>query len=191
MVRAFIAIELPEQATRVLAGLVDTLDSLRVRGLRTVRLKGIHLTLKFLGDVGIDQVGPISDALSAAAEGCRPFEVELGSVGVFPSRSEPRVLWVGIGGDVTALLRLHGQVEEALDGLGFPRDRRAFSPHLTVARIRDRTPSADRQRAADALYSARLDSGVVIPVREVVLIQSVLHPDGARYRCISAAPLAR
>ena len=145
-VRAFLAVELPPKVKGALADLVEQLGRAHVPGLRLVRPEGIHLTLKFLGDVSRDQVSPIVEAVSQMVKEHTPFTLSLGAPGVFPNRNAPRVLWVGIEGDLAALKVLHREVENSLAALGFEMDTRGFSPHLTVARIRDRTSPRDRKK---------------------------------------------
>ena len=99
------------------------------------------------------------------------------------------MLWVGIQGDLTPLVSLHKDIEEALEGLGFARDGRDFSPHLTVGRLREGASREERQRAAEALSSARIGPGLRIPVNSLSLMQSLLHPDGAVYECLVSMPL--
>ena len=188
-VRAFVAIELSDEARRALAGLVDRLREARVRGMRDVRPEGIHLTLKFLGDVPRTQVDVIVAELSKTASQHSPFGLELGSVGVFPNRTRTRVLWVGIGGDLPSLLGLQRGIEDALAGLGFDRDRRPYSPHLTVARVGDLSTAADRRQANDALDAAGFQPGPRIEVRSIVLMQSRLGRDGASYHPLAHIPL--
>ena len=189
-VRAFLAIELPEQAKAALGGLVEKLRMARIRGLRPVNAEGIHLTLKFLGDVPRTQIEPIAAEVARVVKGHRPFTVALSVVGVFPSGASPRVLWVGLKGDLPSLVDLHQSVEGALDGLGFARERRGFSPHLTVARINDRTPLPDRRRAVEVLEAAEsFESGPRIDVGSVSLMRSILLPERARYERLALIPL--
>ena len=189
-IRAFLAIELPPQVKDALASLVEEIGRADIPGLRLVRPEGIHLTLKFLGDVPVDQVDSIVAALSQIAGEHRPFTLRLGGVGVFPNRSSARVLWVGVEGEITPVLSLQRQIETALAALGFPRERRRFSPHLTVGRIRDGTSRADRRRAAEALCSAQLEPGLRIVGDSAVLMRSILLPSGAVYERLASAPLS-
>ena len=92
--------------------------------------------------------------VSRVVRGSRAFTLSLDGVGVFPGGAEPRVLWVGVDGDLPSLLEVQRGIEEVLAGLGHAREGREFSPHLTVARLRRGTPSVDRRRARDALLSA-------------------------------------
>ena len=189
MIRVFVAVELPPKVRSTLADLIEKLRDTQIPGLRLVRPEGIHLTLKFLGDVPKSQVESIVTAVSQAAKASKVFALELGQPGVFPNRNAPRVLWVGIGDDLSPLLALHQQVEDALATLGFAKDRRGFNPHLTVARIRDGTTKADRQKAAEALLSTRIQPGLRIDVNSISLMQSKLLPDGAVYESLASMPL--
>ena len=127
--------------------------------------------------------------VSRVAEGHSPFSLALGGVGVFPDSREPRVLWVGIEGDLRPLLELHRQVDATLGRLGLAAERRQFSPHLTVARIGRQTSSADRRRAGEALLSAPLDPGPPIRVRSLSLMRTILAKEGAAYQRLALMPL--
>jgi 2'-5' RNA ligase len=187
--RLFVAVELPPQVSSVLADLVAELKAARIQGLRPVRSEGIHLTLKFLGDAPKERVESIVDAVSRVAQAHKPFKLELGKAGVFPSRSSPRVLWVGVEGEMEQLRALQQQMDEALAAIGFAREGRAFSPHLTVGRIREGTPPADRQRIAEALFSFQIQPELRIEVDSLSLMRSTLHPQGAIYERLAAMPL--
>ena len=188
-IRVFVAVELPPKVRNALADLIERLRDTQIPGLRLVRPEGIHLTLKFLGDVSKSQVESIAAAVSQAAQAGKAFALELGQPGVFPNRNAPRVLWVGIGGDLSPLLALHQQVEGALATLGFAEDRRGFNPHLTVARIRDGTSKADRQKAAEAILSTQVQPGLRIDVNSISLMQSTLLSGGAVYESLASMPI--
>ena len=189
-VRVFLAIELSDQVRNALADLVAELRRAHIQGLRAIDPQGIHLTLKFLGNVSEARIEPIISDVSRVVSKHRSFSVALDGVGVFPNKSRTRVLWVGLGGDLPALHELHQGVEAALHGLGFAREKREFSPHLTVGRIRDGAPASDRHRAAEALFGAPLDSNAQTEVDSVSLIRSILLPQGAKYHRLAHMPLA-
>ena len=180
-VRCFVAIELSDEARRSIGTLVAGLREAGVRGLRPVNPEGVHLTLKFLGDVAASQVGGVASAVEGAAADVQPFDLELRGVGGFPDLRRPRVLWVGVGGDLEALQRLYSALEEALSPLGFPPEGRAFTPHLTLARIRDGTSPEERARAAAVLTSLAWEEGASVAVAGVSLMRSTLLPGGAVY----------
>ena len=188
-VRVFVAIELPAVATDMLAGVVGDLERAQIPGLRPARPEGIHLTLKFLGNVPEVDIKPLVAGLSQALAGSRPFRLRLSGAGAFPNSGRPRVLWVGFEGDLPALSEVQGKIEDALEGLGYARERREFSPHLTVARIGDRASVADRRRAAEALLSAPIGPSAEFAVEGVSLMRSILRPEGARYLRLAIVPL--
>ncbi len=188
--RAFIAIDLPEEVTRALEEVTRRLQETGIDGLRAVRPEGIHLTLKFLGSVAEHRLHEIVSAVRDAAAGHHSFQVRAGAAGVFPSVKRPRVLWVGIEGGGDRLPRLQGDIDSALSGLGFAQESRPYRPHLTIARIADRTSARNRRRAVEALGVAGPIMGMRIPVRSVSLIESVLRPEGAIYARRARAPLA-
>ena len=118
--RAFIAISLPEP---VLQGIVTAQETLKRSGLkiRWVRKEGIHLTLKFLGDIDRDDVEKISEAMERATGSFSPFTLWAEGIGVFPNLRRPRVAWVGVSGDIEILRALQRDLESQLSGLGLPR----------------------------------------------------------------------
>ncbi len=189
-VRAFVAIELPDRAKDALARVVGELRAARLGGLRAVRPEGIHLTLKFLGDVPADRIDAIGAAAERAARQHAPFALELSGVGAFPSGRAPRVLWAGIAGDLDGLGALQASVDGCLADLGFARERRAFNPHLTLARLRDSASREERSRALCVLRAAQPREAMSLDVDAIALFQSTLTPGGAVYRRLLRVPLA-
>lgn len=186
--RVFVAVELPDAVKAEFSGLISAIDSLGVRGARTVRPRGIHLTLKFLGDVSVELVPEIEAAMDSAAGEIAPFDLSLGDVGVFPNPRATRVLWVGVAGDLDSLGRLQQRVEDSLAELGFRPERRGFNPHITAGRLRDSVSKTDRRRVTEALFSHEY-ARPPIRVEGISLIRSTLHPDGAIYEAIYSASL--
>ena len=188
-VRAFLAIELPDGGRSALAALVAELDAARLPYMRTMRPENIHLTIKFLGDVPATQTEAIITAVSKAAAACSPFKLEFGAVGVYPSPGRARVLWVGLKGDRAPLIDLHARVESTLASLGFEREARPYSPHLTVARIGDRASASGRQRAVKVLHDAEFQEGLPLTVGSIVLMRSELSREGALHYPLARSPL--
>ena len=187
-IRAFLAIRLPDDVTAALGHLTDQMAQARVGGLKPVRPENMHLTLKFFGNINARQVESIVDTVTHTAESIRPFTLRLGNVGAYPNNRSPRVLWVGLDGDVAPLQDTHRRIESALGQIAIKPDSREFRPHLTIARIRDRTPNNERRRAAEALFSAEFRSGLPVPVDRISLIHSVLLPEGPQYTTLAEIP---
>jgi 2'-5' RNA ligase len=173
--RLFVALDIPESVRSALAALVPILRAVCASA-RWVRIEGLHVTLKFIGEVPPQKVGPIKDTLAALPS--RPaISIIFRGLGFFPNARRPRVLWAGIEAS-QELADLAAAVETALDPLGFARDGRVFSPHLTLARF-------DTPRGLEALHAAieksgHLEFGSVIAT-DFHLYQSILKPSGAEY----------
>jgi RNA 2',3'-cyclic 3'-phosphodiesterase len=187
--RLFIGCELPEDWLTALAEASRTLAKNGLGGLRWVRPEGMHLTLKFLGDAGRHLLPDLSDALHTACQGQPAFNLRLGALGSFGGRGGVRVVWAGIEGDVKALQILQRRVDDAVGQLGFARELRPYSPHLTLARVPESAPSDTGARVAAALRRVKpAETGPFI-VSETSLIRSQLGPGGARYTRLAAAAL--
>lgn len=188
-IRTFIAIDLPSE---VKEGLSTFTESLKGRGLsdvRWVKPGGIHLTLKFLGDIPPSTVPLLLDAIESAAESHHSFILGLGNLGVFPNPNNPRVLWVGLNGGLSALGQLQASVEEQCQFLGFEPERRRFTPHLTLGRVRRTLPEPQGDLVRDALEEEAGPGELQWPVEEIHLIHSTLTPQGAVYRSLGGASL--
>ena len=187
--RAFVAVELPSEVRDALASVVRLLDDRRIGGLRTVDPATAHLTLKFLGNVPASRVAAIAEALVDAAARSPALRLRLDGTGTFPERGAPRVLWVGLAGETDGLTALRSRIEEALQPLGFAPEGRPFHPHLTLARMGDRSARSDRNRASDALSSSPFEPGLPFAVESVSLMRSILRREGARYVRLASIPL--
>jgi 2'-5' RNA ligase len=187
-VRCFIAIELPEE---VKAGLTRLQAKLKASQLRVkwVDPYGIHLTLKFLGNVDADRLSQITGAIKEAAQGVSPFHLEIKGLGIFPNLRRVQVAWVGISGEVDKLLQLQKRLESNLAGLGFAPEPRAFTPHLTLARVRDQASPDERQRLGQLISDTKFEADYSFPVRAISLMRSQLTREGAIYSQISSVEL--
>lgn len=187
-VRAFTAIELDERLRNKLGDLQDRLHGDVPPGLvRWVRPEGIHLTLKFLGDVPAVQVPEIAQALQQACAKHAPFECAVSELGCFPNTTRPRVVWVGIQESGGVLAALQRDVDRAVAALGFEPEQRRFHPHLTLGRVKSR----DREAIAalgEYVSRARVKVGT-IQANAVHLMRSDLLPGGAVYTALAVAEL--
>ena len=182
--RLFCAVELPEAARAAafahLARLRATLSApARVSWEREEKL---HLTLKFFGEVEGGKAAALAAALSLAARGAPPLDMRLQVAGVFPSPGKPNVLWLGVADERGGLARLHARIEDECAAAGFGRERRAFHPHVTLARVRQ----ANRETRRLAHRHVEMGFGPLgFEVKEIVLMQSVLGPGGSVYTPLS------
>lgn len=188
--RLFIAIELP---SGILSALNQVQHDLQrepaLARLRWVRPEGIHLTLKFLGETPAERQPAIEAAITRAVTGVAPFEVHLGKLGRFGSRQSPRVVWIDVGGDSETLARLQLQVERETAPLGYPSEGRAFSPHLTLARVPPERARDVAEPLEDAIARTTVPAAAM-QVTEVSLMKSDLQRGGAVYTRLFAAQLS-
>lgn len=188
--RLFVALELPPDVLRALVAVQrDLRTQFPGRAARWVRPEGIHLTLKFLGDVPSDQVADLGSALRAAAEGRAPFDLQAGGVGVYPNPKRARVVWAGVSGDLDALRNLKTAVEEHIAPLGYPTETRRFSPHLTLARASRRATNAEKEALGALVESSDVGHLASWKAESVYLIRSQLKPGGAIYTPLAEAGL--
>jgi RNA 2',3'-cyclic 3'-phosphodiesterase len=192
--RVFVAIELPE-ALRLNLSRLQTLFGSPAEAAKWVALDLLHITLRFLGEISEEQLRSVEAAARAAAAATGQFELAAGLPGAFPNERNPRVLWVGLGGEpgLAALQRLHDALETHLVERGFGSEDKGFSPHITVARVRDRTGSEARRVLGLALVNARSrPSGPphTFPVDRLTVMRSDLGLGGPRYTPLSRIPLS-
>ncbi len=176
MIRAFVAIEIPEQLRIALASTIGALEKLHLEA-RLARPESIHLTLKFLGDIEESGIGAIETVLRGVLEGRSPFSIRVGGLGAFPYLANARVVWVGVDGG-KALQELRQDVETGLSKLGFSPEKRAFQPHLTLARVKSRHNIAALIHYVESAQSVDLGE---FTAGQLHLYRSVLRPDGAQY----------
>jgi len=190
LVRAFVAIELPLDIRDGLAILQRGLQQGGQDIARWVSPDGMHLTLKFLGVVREQTVTQAERAVQQAAQGIPPFRLETDGINVFPDTRRPRVLIVSLKGDLDVLEKLYQGVEQEFSRLGFETEARAFTPHLTLARMREEVPPAQRQRFVEDAMRRDVPSRSFV-AEGLSLMRSSLSPKGATYSRMALAPFQK
>ena len=188
-IRAFIAVPIGDRARAALADAAERIRREFPDGIQWANPAGIHLTLKFLGNISPSAVAPLLESLTPAAAAQPPFTLKLAALGTFPRHRNPRVLWAGVGGDTDALSNLQMSVETALTALGHPPESRPFQPHLTLGRPRRGLADTQLSRIAAAISNIAPPPPEIWQAASVELIQSELHPSGARYTVLGSAIL--
>lgn len=184
--RTFIAIDLDPEIKKTLADFVSRLKKTGPKNIGWVQEKGMHFTLKFLGQTDDAQDAPIMDLLKAitAKYGC--FQMALRGTGYFPPNPKYlRVIWVGVE-DQPILSALQREIESGLEKLGFPREKRAFHPHLTLGRVRF---PADLKPVLDELEKDKETLFGEMRVQKITFFQSQLKPTGAEYTVLGESGL--
>jgi 2'-5' RNA ligase len=188
-IRSFIAIELPEEVREGLARLRNELKRNEHKFVKWVNPDGLHLTLKFLGNIPSKRVTEIINVIEEVTQGVSAFHLEISGLGAFPSLRQARVFWVGIGGEVDKLSKLQQNIDSALAVLGFAKEERPFVPHLTLARLRPGASPLERRSFGELVDSTIFEGKYHIEVEAVSLMRSQLTPAGAVYTRLSTVEL--
>ena len=183
--RLFVALELGEAVRVAVRDLIGRLQRARA-DLRWVRPEGMHLTLKFIGEVPEEKLEPIRAALGGVTSP-QPVALEFRDLGYFPNERRPRVLWVGIEASDN-LAPLAAQIEAALEPLGIERENRDYVPHLTLGRFKSPKRIDKLQEEIASLPSTEIGR---IESCEFFLFQSKLSPAGAQYTKLERFPFVR
>jgi RNA 2',3'-cyclic 3'-phosphodiesterase len=187
-IRSFIAIELPENVKETVALIIKRLRPAQHRYVKWVAPDGTHMTIKFLGNIYSSQIPQITDIMKTAAGKVPPLDLRLGGLGMFPNEQRPRVIWVALEGNTEPLATMQREIEQALAPLGFAPENRAFTPHLTLGRVRDNASSDDRKEIGGVVNEKKIDYEASFTLRELSLMKSTLAPTGAIYNRLDSAP---
>lgn len=188
--RAFIAVDVPPSLRVKLTDLADKLRrQIGSDDVVWVRPEGIHLTLKFLGDIPVQSVDGLQDMLDEVARRHTPFPVNVGGLGGFPSLRQPRVIWVGVRESSGVLLRLQRDVESGTERLGYPHEERDFSPHLTLGRVRRGVVPAQIRRLGELLGKTDAADLGELFADHLSLFSSELGPAGVVYTRLTVSKL--
>ncbi len=188
-IRSFIAVELPANIKLALAKTQAELKSGGGARVKWVDPVIMHLTLKFLGNIDTALVAGITAALDEVCIGVSPFLIELDRLGVFPNARRVQVVWVGLKGEVEKLGRLQKNIDAVLASLGFQAENRPFTPHLTLARVREDATLEERQALGQLVTAAAPECRGSFTVDAVHLMRSQLTRNGPIYSRIDSAAL--
>ena len=185
-IRTFIAIEMPVKVKDLIASHVERLKGLLPRGVKWVDPKTCHLTLAFLGNVPNDRLPSLFRIVDAVASDSPPLRLKTGLLGAFPNPHQPRVIWLGLEGDTQLLAVTQRRLQDALEASGFPRERRAFKPHITLGRARRKGLIPLPETA----LNGQAEDALAFEVRDIVLMSSILTPSGPIHTPLHSALLS-
>jgi len=187
--RTFICIELSTEMRRKLGAMIAQLSrATPERAVRWDKAEKIHLTLKFLGDTRQEDVPRIEEALANATRDIKKFSFTPDGLGCFPNLKQPRVVWVGVK-DSSALIAMQNRIETHIVPLGFPKEDRAFSPHITLGRVRREASRAEAASVGEAVRARANQTFGTESVSRVILMKSDLQRDGSIYTQLFTADL--
>ncbi|KPL87091.1 RNA 2',3'-cyclic phosphodiesterase [Ardenticatena maritima] len=191
-IRAFLAVELPASVRQTIARLQRQLQRELPHAdmLRWVNPDIAHITLKFLGETPVAEIGRVSDAVEAVARRHAPFTTSLGSLGVFPHIQRPRVLWVEATDENGAFRRLARDIETTMQALGFqPAQEKRYIPHITLARVRQRIRRHEQAAIGETIGDLEVALDMQWRVETITFMRSVLTPQGPHYTPLSTHAL--
>jgi len=177
---------MPENIKDAIAGVIEKCG-LNSKGIKWVPAENVHLTLKFLGDIKEDLTSEIEKELALICMRHDVFSINIRGAGAFPNFKYPNVLWVGID-ESEKLESLYRDIEDSMNELGFEKEDRRFSPHLTIGRVKDRKGI---EPVIKGLYTFKDIFFGSIEVNKVLLMRSVLKPTGAEYSKIAGFKLSK
>ncbi len=180
--RVFVALDIPDDVRQGIRKLIGQLDR-TCRGARWVRVEGMHVTLKFIGEVSLEKVDRIKGEL-AGVRSAAPVEMNFRGVGFFPNDRHPRVFWAGIE-TTPNLAEIAVEVERRMETLGIAREPRPFQPHLTLARFKSEEGLPQLLETLRTLGAQEFGS---TRIGELHLYQSQLNPEGAKYTRLATFP---
>ncbi len=183
-IRTFIAIELPVEVKQVARRIQDQLGE-SIEGIRWVKHGNIHLSVKFLGNVEENRINDIAAAVTNAVKDISVMNLKTGQLGIFPNEKRPRILWLGIEGDVPEFIRMYKNCESELSKLGYEKDVRENKPHITIGRIR----SSKKQKGLINILKDTSIESIEFNADELKLMRSELDPNGAVYTNLQSVKL--
>ncbi|MCX5841519.1 MAG: RNA 2',3'-cyclic phosphodiesterase [Deltaproteobacteria bacterium] len=184
-IRAFLAMDPPPEVLQRIADIQEVLKKTLRGSISWVRPGGIHLTLKFFGDIAAEGLQPISEVVSGQAAGTRPLHLNIKGLGVFPGIRRPRILWLGVGGEVARLTALQGVLDQGFETCGIKQEERPFRAHLTLARIKSPQGLSGLDKV---LEEKEAESAGPFEAKGLILFKSDLTPKGAIYTVLADFP---
>jgi 2'-5' RNA ligase len=178
--RLFVAVELSQDVHDRLCKLITELKAHGSKSARWVKPENLHLTLKFLGDTPPQSLAGVKAAIQSVCASTEAFQLNVRGSGAFPSLKQPRVLWAGLEAD-SHLKDLAAGLDASLEKLGYKKETRPFSPHLTLARIAYPEDSPAFEKTMKALLAAKDKDFGSVNIRRITLFQSTLAPGGSIY----------
>ncbi|MBC8417738.1 MAG: RNA 2',3'-cyclic phosphodiesterase [Desulfobacterales bacterium] len=185
-IRSFLAFELPIEIKNMISAVSENARKTSL-DVRWVNAANIHLTIVFMGSVPEEHIGSIGNSVRDVCQGYGPFNIMAKGLGLFGSRRNPRVLWIGLGGDIDRMSYFRNDLQKGLKPFGIKEEKRRFSPHLTLGRFRK---GAKTGAHVDDLLSKYQDlKSPECKLNQLVLFKSDLKPGGAVYTRLGAWPL--
>lgn len=186
-IRSFLAFDLPPEIGEVLSRVYGEVSRSSL-DVRWVRAEGIHLTVVFMGDIQESDISPVGEQISGVCSRYGPFSISLKSMGCFPNSRNPRVLWVGVEGDLERMSRFRNEIQRKLVSFGIQEEKRDFRPHLTLGRFKK--PGKNAAETEKLLLNYKGLTSPACSLKEFIFFKSDLRAGGAVYTKMRSWPLS-
>jgi 2'-5' RNA ligase len=186
-IRSFLAFELSPEMKSKVEGVYENVRTSRLE-VRWVRPEGIHITVVFMGDVKEENIAAIGNELGKVCSEFAPFQASLKGMGCFPGCRNPRVIWIGLEGEVERMSSFREDLQKRLVPFGVKAEKRRFNPHLTLGRFKK--PSRDEGEIGKLIDTYKELTSQACSLHELVLFKSDLKPSGAIYTKMLSWPLS-
>ena len=186
-IRSFLAFELPTEIKEVLNRVYVEMSRSPL-DVRWVRTEGIHLTVVFMGDIPESNISPMGGQIGGVCAGYGPFTISLKNMGCFPNSRNPRVLWIGVEGDLERMSRFRDEIQRKLVPFGIQEEKRDFRPHLTLGRFKK--PGKKVAETEKLLLNYKGLTSPACSLKELIFFKSDLRPGGAVYTKMRSFPLS-
>ena len=186
VIRSFLAFELPYNIKKMVRQVSEHIRRANLN-VRWVNVDNIHLTVVFMGNIREEDIPAIKGQIRKACMEFGPFDIELNGLGVFPNVQRPRVLWLGLDGDIERMSSLKSALQELLKPFGIKEEKRSFRPHLTMGRFRK--PNRGDSTLDNIISQYKDLDGPVCQLKELIMFKSELKREGAEYTKMESWPL--
>jgi len=186
-IRSFLAFELPLDIKEIVARVSSEIRKSPLN-VRCVHVDNIHLTVIFMGNIKTGDIVNIGAEVEKVCFRYSSFDVSLREMGFFPNKRNPRVLWLGLDGDLERMSHFRDSLQKQLGSFGIKEEKRRFTPHLTLGRFRN--PHKGKSQLNEFIMGYRDLTSPVCPLNELILFQSTLKPSGAEYTKLGSWPLS-
>ena len=183
--RTFIAVELPEEIKSKIGKTVTELKKLEA-GVKWVEEKNVHLTLKFLGEVKDNDIERLKSLVKDVLADKKIFEMSLEGFGTFPGGKTPRVVWVGVEKGKEKLKKIADPLEKTLSKSGFRKEKREFSSHITIGRVKEKRNIEELKKAIEEKKNAKFGKSLV---GHITIMKSTLSRKGPTYEAVERVKL--
>jgi len=178
VIRSFLAFELPSDIKKMVTHVSEDVRGSRLN-VKWVKVDNIHLTVVFMGNISTEDVPAIREEIKKGCLGFEPFDIYLKGLGVFPDARMPRILWLGLEGEIERMSSFKKGLQERLKTFGIKEEKRRFKPHLTLGRFRK--PNRGDPILEGIISRYKDLESPVCPLEELVMFKSELKPEGAKY----------